>query len=290
MVYDFKIAELLLRVESTFALDRWYELAPFRVEHDPERSADMTYELLLLPRDWTEDGRLIYEDERTAVYQAGQGLHRYYYWAVGNKRRSILLDQITGIGHLYFQERDLEQLLPRLRLSAFLSLESLLLLRDTFQLHASVIDWQGKGILFSAPSGTGKSTQAELWRIHEDALIINGDRGLLRLTDQGFWVYGSPYAGSSGIFTNRSAPIACIVTLSQGPENRLHRLGALEAFRSLYKESTVPLWDKASVARSTELLLRLVDSVPIYHLSCRPDREAVEVLKAELSKQHCNDP
>ncbi len=284
MNYDFEIADLLLRVESAFNLPQLYELEAFCVKHKPERQPDLVYTLTLLPDSWQLRGEPIYGDSCISVYRCKNAFHRYYYWSVGSKSRFVLsvFGADPGKITLYLQRQTLERLLPRLRLSAFLSLEKILLQQDAFLLHASVIDWKGKGILFTAPSGTGKSTQAELWRLYENAHIINGDRGLLRFAATGWRVYGSPYAGSSGIYTNLSAPVACIVVLSQGPENRLKQLSPMAAFQHLYRGTTVPTWDTEAVEVGTVLLLKLLETVPVYHLSCRPDRDAVEVLKQVL--------
>ena len=59
---------------------------------------------------------------------------------------------------------------------------------------ASFIRWQGRGILFSAPSGTGKSTQANLWVQHQGAEVINGDRAALRQVGGRWQAFGLPYA------------------------------------------------------------------------------------------------
>lgn len=288
MIYDFEIAGLLLRVESDFDLPQQCEMEAFAVKPDLGRQPDMVYTLTLLPASWNVRGEQVYGDSSTAVYRSGSEFHRYFYWSVGSKSRYVL--SVIGADRrkvsLYLQQQTLELLLPRLRLSAFLSLETLLLRQDAFLLHASAIDWQGRGILFTAPSGTGKSTQAELWRIHENARIINGDRGLVRLTEDGWKVYGSPYAGSSGIHTNLSAPVACIVVLSQGPENCLKRLSPLAAFQHLYRGTTIPAWDMEAVEAGTELLLKVLETVAVFHLSCRPDQGAVEVLKQALQWDH----
>lgn len=290
MVSDFEIADLLLRVESEFELPEQYELEGFSVQHQPERQPDIQYTLTLLPDGRTPEGEQVYADSCSAVYRTGNGFYRYYYWNVGNKSRFVL--SVFGADRrkvtVYLQRQTLQWLLPRFRLSAFLSLELLLLQQDAFLLHASAIDWQGRGIVFTAPSGTGKSTQAELWRMHENAQIINGDRGLLRLTKKGWKVYGSPYAGSSDIYTDLSAAVACIVVLSQGPENRLTKLSPLAAFRHLYRGAAIPVWDTQSVEAGTALLQKLLAAVPVYHLSCRPDRDAVEVLKQELCRKDGN--
>ena len=94
-----------------------------------------------------------------------------------------------------------------------LSGETLLLELGGLMLHASFIRWQGRGILFSATSGVGKSTQADLWARCCQAEVLNGDRAALRPGPDGWRAYGLPYAGSSGIYRNEDAPVAAIVLL-----------------------------------------------------------------------------
>lgn len=156
-----------------------------------------------------------------------------------------------------------------------LSLETLMLQQSGFLLHASFVRWQGKGILFSAPSGTGKSTQAELWRQYQDAEIINGDRVGLRKYNHIWRAYGLPFAGSSGIFRNESAEIAAIIILGQSQHNTICRLGTREAFFHLYPEITLHHWDSNFVEQGLTLLNVLMEDIPIFYLSCRPDRDAV---------------
>lgn len=160
-----------------------------------------------------------------------------------------------------------------------LSLETLLLHYNGFILHSSFIRWQQQGILFSAPSGTGKSTQADLWVEYEGAEIINGDRAGLRLIDGVWQAYGLPYAGSSHIYRNENAPVAAVVVLRQAKENRIRRLRAAEAIRFLYPEVTAHHWDREFVDRILNLLMELTEAVPVYLLECLPDRGAVELVK-----------
>ena len=146
--------------------------------------------------------------------------------------------------------------------------------------HAPV----GRVSVGRAPSGTGKSTQADLWRHFQQAEIINGDRAALRFSD-GIWqAWGLPYAGTSGIYRNLVAPVSAVVVLRQAPYNRVRKLTPNEAIRHIYPELTIHRWDSRFVDRALSLLLDLLSQVPIYFLECTPERDAVEVLKNELKK------
>lgn len=162
--------------------------------------------------------------------------------------------------------------------------EAILLHFQRLILHASLIDTPFGGILFSGPSGIGKSTQAQLWVKYAQARLINGDRPILGRKDGKWMAYGSPYAGSSRCFVNQKTPIRAVVMLEQGRETRLSPLSAGQAFRSLYAEITVHTWDKTAVEQTCDLLTDFAASVPMYRLTCTPDAGAVEILRRELEK------
>ncbi len=165
-----------------------------------------------------------------------------------------------------------------------LQLETLLLRYDALLLHASLIQVRGKAIAFTAPSGTGKSTQAALWAAHEGAEILNGDRAGIRSIQGTYHGFGLPYAGSSRVYLNRHAPLSAIVVLRQGPENQIRRLRPGEAFRHLYPELSFQRWDASITQEIMELLSALLQQIPVFLLVCRPDREAVEITKNAIEK------
>lgn len=102
-------------------------------------------------------------------------------------------------------------------------------------LHSSyIVTRQEQGILFSGPSGIGKSTQAALWQRYAGAEIVNGDRALVR-PDTGT-VSGVFYAGTSGISRNVTAPLQAVALLEQGAENRVCTLRPREAFARLLSQ------------------------------------------------------
>ena len=150
-------------------------------------------------------------------------------------------------------------------------------------LHSSyIVTRQGQGILFSGPSGIGKSTQAALWQCYAGAEIVNGDRALVR-PDTGT-VSGVFYAGTSGICRNVTAPLQAVVLLEQGSENRITALRPQEAFARLLSQCAYYQRDAASAARMTELAAQLVTNVPVRQLTCRADGDAVRALEEELRR------
>lgn len=153
-------------------------------------------------------------------------------------------------------------------------------------LHSSFVLYQDKALLFTGPSGIGKTTQAELWRDFQGARIINGDAALLRQLDDGkWWAFGTPVHGSSPYCENEQAPIVALVMLKQGKENELAKLDSFSAVTSCLPEFYRPQMDE----ETAEVFWKSVDSlfreVPVYRLTCRPDREATELVKQELFKE-----
>ena len=150
-------------------------------------------------------------------------------------------------------------------------------------LHSAyIVTRQGEGILFSGPSGIGKSTQAALWQRYGAAQTVNGDRALVR-PDTGT-VSGVMYAGTSGICRNVTAPLRAVVLLHQAPESRVTDIRPQEAFARVLSQCAYYQWDPASAARMTELAARLVTNVPVRQLDCRADESAVRALEEALRR------
>ena len=149
-------------------------------------------------------------------------------------------------------------------------------------LHCAYIGHQGKGILFSAPSGVGKSTQAALWEKYRNSVIVNGDRALLR-KEEGKWLAcGWPVCGSSGICKRMDVSIHAIVMLRQGKRNRVMRLSPIEAFRQLYPQVTVNQWNPEFVQAAMKGIEDLIMQIPVWQLTCDISEEAVQCLESVL--------
>lgn len=193
---------------------------------------------------------------------------------------ACLLGQ-NGHNLLYYPASTWSRYATDLHFFHLLAGEAMLLRHDAFLLHSSLVMYEGKTILFSGPSGIGKSTQAALWQRHLGAQILNGDRTIIRKQDGQFFGGGSLWCGTSRVYHREQAPIAGIFLLEQAPENQLFSLGAA-SFSPLLQQITVNNWDTPFMSRLTELLAQLINQVPVYRLCCRPDIQAVELCKNAL--------
>ena len=144
--------------------------------------------------------------------------------------------------------------------------------------HASQIGLGDRGILFTAPSGTGKTTQAKLWRNHRGAQLLCNDR---TLTD-GSLTYGYPMDGSEPVITGERRSLGAIVVLEQAPRNAVRRLRPREILPRLMPQLVLDTWDPAASAAAMELLLNLIPRTPVYLLRCTPDECAVQCLEQQL--------
>ena len=150
--------------------------------------------------------------------------------------------------------------------------------------HASGIKWRDKGILFSAPSGTGKSTQAGLWHEHmEDTVILNDDTPALRFVGDKPYIFGSPWSGSTDINCNDAVPLSAVILLEQAPENQIISLNTEQALPLFLPRFFLPYFDQHMLEQALTICSDILSSVPIYLLRCRPDFEAVELVKQCLT-------
>lgn len=149
---------------------------------------------------------------------------------------------------------------------------------DTFLMHCSAIAVDGKAYLFTAPSGTGKSTHTRLWRAYfgEKACMVNDDKPLIQITDKDIYVCGTPWSGKHYLDTNIKVPIQGICVLSQGKENRIERIRPVDAYAELYRQAYRPRVSQG-VLKTLSFLKRIAETIPMYRMSCTISEEAVEV-------------
>ena len=162
--------------------------------------------------------------------------------------------------------------------SSLLALERRLVKRDNMILHCAYVEYHGEAILFSAPSETGKTTQALLWEKYRGSRTVNGDRSLLGKKNGRWTAQGWPVCGTSEVCHDEAFPIRAVVMLSQADENRAVRMTPGQAFPLVYSQITVNRWNREDHIHTMDLIQDLLESVPVYHLGCTISEEAVECL------------
>lgn len=152
--------------------------------------------------------------------------------------------------------------------------------------HSSVVSYQGKAYMFLGKSGTGKSTHSQLWLKHiEGTELVNDDNPVVRIIEGEARVYGSPWSGKTPCYRNIDYPIGGIVKLKQAPHNKIRRMKPVEAYVALAMSISGMRWKKQMGDGLHQTENQLTATVPVWHLSCRPDQEAAEICSKTIINQ-----
>ncbi len=144
--------------------------------------------------------------------------------------------------------------------------------------HGSVIAVDGQGYLFTAKSGTGKSTHTALWRerFGERAVMVNDDKPLLRVKDGQVIVYGTPWNGKHRLGNNISVPLKALCILERAEKNTIERVEPSSVL-SLLMQQVNRISDPAKFIKTMDILEQILKIVPVYRLKCNMDPEAAKV-------------
>jgi len=188
-----------------------------------------------------------------------------YHISEDYRQISLLTDHSESAGMLPFEY--LGQMMPALQLK-----------QGALTFHGALLEYAGSAFAVCASSGTGKTTHARLWRDHKNALILNGDRAVIRKKQNEWTAWGTPWSGTSGEQINRCAPLKALVLLERGSDNKAVRLSSRDAVRAVMTHLLYPGWDMELTLKAFDLADDLLQAVPVCHLQCRPDADGVETL------------
>lgn len=145
-----------------------------------------------------------------------------------------------------------------------------------FMLHSSTISYDGKAYIFTADSGTGKSTHTSLWRKYIDGVeMINDDKPAIKLIDGRFYAVGTPWSGKTDQNTDVSVPVGGVVLLRRGTENKIRPATPLETIPFLMRQTQLPSKPE-NVDILTDLLDKFIRQTPIFVLECDMSEDAVK--------------
>lgn len=144
--------------------------------------------------------------------------------------------------------------------------------------HCSAICVDGEAYLFTAPSGTGKSTHTRLWRelLKERAIMINDDKPIIRYVDGDFYVYGTPWQGKHNLGTNMRAKIRAICQIYQNKTNVIEPLVPFKMLPVILNQTVRPT-DSADMDKLLTLIDNMLSSVELYSLGCDVSQQAAKL-------------
>ncbi len=150
-------------------------------------------------------------------------------------------------------------------------------LHDTILFHGSAIAVDGQAFLFTAKSGTGKSTHTSLWRelLGDRAVMVNDDKPLLQVTDSGVIIHGTPYMGKHNLGSNIAVPLKAICILTRSEENHIERITKAAAYTMLLQQTYRPQNSEA-MRKTLSLIDKLAAMTELYRLGCNMDISAAE--------------
>lgn len=282
--YDYTIADLVLRTDVDLVAYGLRGFKPFAICSEQTK---IDCDISILDDIDVDSGAIIRELSTSYVVEANADSYFYktaegYLYSI--KPRDVecepTLFHIRLATHRVTTNIDLDSCEPSiLRFGIWIMFGVVLSENSAIAIHSSVIESEGRGVLFLGESGTGKSTHTRLWRENiEGARLLNDDSPIVRIVDNEVRVYGSPWSGKTPCYKALSYPIAGICRLSQAPENRITRLKGIAAIGALLP-SAPPQFAHDSYLQDAILstLSQVLRCVPVYHLACLPNAEAAEL-------------
>ena len=208
------------------------------------------------------------------------------YDALRNFFKDYLVTDVTPDFSVSLNQEDIsaEQEMTSENQSSPTYLETLALLRKLAEIlpshnrilmHGASISYNEHAYLFTAPSGTGKSTHIRLWKkyLGDDVKIVNGDKPFISLEDEPV-IYGSPWAGKENWHRNCKMPLKGICFVQRGTTNSIRRIEASDCLSLLFKQVYLPA-DTLAAGLTLELVDMLIKKVPLYVLTCDMSEDAV---------------
>lgn len=170
-------------------------------------------------------------------------------------------------------------------LAAYRKIAEKLIEEEIILFHSSVVALEGKGYLFAAKSGTGKSTHTRLWCEYfgKSAVMVNDDKPLLKLEKNQVYVYGTPWDGKHRISNNVCVPVAGVCFLERGENNEIGIMERKQGFNRLL-EYTYKSNEPEKMIKTIDILKKMEERVPLYKLICNMDISAVKIAYEGMKK------
>ena len=193
------------------------------------------------------------------------------------RARNIREAETEGVSPVNYTDAYLETL------AVYRKIAAQMLRFDTVLLHGAVVAVQDRAWLFTAPSGTGKTTHIRLWLDNiEGSYVVNGDKPLIRIGEE-VTAYGTPWAGKEGMQKNTGVKLCGIIFLERGEGNSIARTTFSQMLPALIQQSYRPN-EKSGLEKTLALIGKIACCVPLYRLKCNMLPEAALTAYHTLNK------
>lgn len=237
---------------------------------------------------YLSDYTIISKKKDLTIYRNNKGQEiRFLYMPENNNLFAICCERDSGKIDIFYSVQWLHLINIETVFISTLALEKQLYKLNSFVFHCSFLDLDGNAILFSGPSGIGKTTHTNLWRkyIPDRTNIINGDKCLLKQEKDEFFAFGWPICGSSGICHNEKRKVKAIIMLQQSTENIIKEEKKTVIFKRILEQMTVNYWNSDFVNAAMDFALLLTIKIPCYTYACNISCEAVETLYRKINEK-----
>lgn len=171
-----------------------------------------------------------------------------------------------------------EQLLGAIRLAYLLLAQK----HHMAVLHSASILYGGRAWLFSAPSGTGKSTHTNLWHSLLNVPVLNGDLNLFTLENGQPVIHGIPWCGTSQISDTKTYPLGGIILLKQAKEDFVEELSFDKRLLLVLQRLISPSWNQSMQEQNLQFVENIAEHILICRLHCTKEPSAVEAIKKKI--------
>lgn len=253
-----------------------------KFEVDSHRKSQARYDLLIVDELPDLKGDCISERKDLKVYKDGERESRRMNF-IGMEEAYGQYEELSkDYMKLYLKREFVHMINVDTVFVSLFSLEKRMLLKDAMVFHCSVLKVGDGVILFSGPSGIGKSTQTRLWEKYRDTRVINGDRTLLKVEDGSWNALGWPICGSSEICYNENYQVKAVIFLGQASKNQGQRLRYVDAVRLMISQLMVNGWNPRFVQEIWNLAEDFAGRIPAFYYQCNMEAEAVDTLEILL--------
>ncbi|MBQ0099425.1 MAG: hypothetical protein KBS91_02620 [Firmicutes bacterium] len=156
--------------------------------------------------------------------------------------------------------------------------------KDGLIFHSSAVAVDGKAYLFTAPSGTGKSTHARLYRelLGDRVMMVNDDKPIIRYDNGDFYVYGTPWNGKHALDTNTRVKIEAICEIRRDKDNSIIKVTPKDMIPVVFNQTLRPQGIE-EMDKLIALLDKMLKTVKLYRLNCNMDISSAKLSYSVMS-------